>query len=388
MKFTLSAPSLDAKFDGRFTATDGPRLQGQAELKTRKVRGLARWFGIAVASSPDLRDASVAGQLDWSGGRLALSDATVSFDGNQGTGALSLKTGLRPFVEGTLAFDAFNTAIYTGAPAQWIVPSGDLPSGNKAAVSTDPSILKSFDADLRLSASKVLVSPVETGRGAAAVKLRNGRLQVDIAELEIESGSLGGQVTVDATGDTPRTAVKAKLSSIDPGRVFSDSLKRNPLLGRANITFDVVGTGHSLRETWGSLGGKGAVTLVGSGKLGLDLSALLYAARQKASVGWSAAGKGGTGLDKLDGRFNFSRGAITFDPLQFQSGTTSYFGTGKFDLPGRLLDINLAVGPATASEAPLTAHDMLLLRGTWDNPEITVQQPQRRLVPAAQGRVD
>jgi hypothetical protein len=65
-------------------------------------------------------------------------------------------------------------------------------------------------------------------------------------------------------------------------------------------------------------------------------------------------------------------GALTIESLQARSGTQVLVCSGQLDVPARLMDIRIASGPSNTGEAPITAQDILLLRGTWDAPAISL----------------
>jgi AsmA protein len=89
-------------------------------------------------------------------------------------------------------------------------------------------------------------------------------------------------------------------------------------------------------------------------------------------VSWAAAGKGSTQVDSLTARFRLLNGALTIESMQARSGTSLLVGSGRLDVPARLMDVSIASGPSNAGEAPITAQDILLLRGTWDAPSISL----------------
>lgn len=386
LRLSVKSHLLDATFDGRLGLHEGLRLQGTTAIEVRKVRALARWFGLASPGANDLRTAKLSGTLDWSEGRLAFANAKVSVDGNAGEGALTLKTGgPRPAIEGTVAFKVFDIEPHISSlmtpelPAPAIVgqvPVADVPL----------TLLSALDADLRLSASKVIAPLFETGRGAVTITLRKGLLLADLAELEIEGGTAGGQITLDVNSDRPRLGVKGKLAGVDPGRVFTSHIKRNPLFGRANIAIDGFGSGPTLAEIVMSFSGKGTFNLVENGRLGVDLKALAWAAQKVNHVGWLAAGKGATPLEQLEARFLFSNGALALEGLQARSGAATFIGAGKVDLLGQLLDVNLAVVAAATTETPITAQEVLAFRGPWSDPAISLMgRPFTTTAPAVKG---
>ncbi len=384
LKISVRSNLLEAVVEGHFTASHDLKLTGNADFRARRLRALARWFGPAIPVSTDLRDARITGPLEWSAGRLVFAHATIEVDGNRGIGALTVNTSsARPSIEGTLGFETFSLDPH-------LTPLLASPDPKRLDATELPSIASAFDADLRLSADKVTSRDIELGRGAVTIGIRNGRSVTDVAELGVEGGFATGQLTFDMNGDKPRLGIKGKLSSVDPGRIFTSWLKRNPLLGRGDLTFDGAGSGAALRDMLANLSGKGTFRLTESGRLGLDLNALHYAAKSANHVGWHAAGKGGTPLENLDAKFSVSNGAITIEHAQAKSGSTPLSGSGKVDVRAQLLDLKVRIGaerPANAPGAPpgagagkqneqprseSDASDVLVVRGSWADPAISI----------------
>ena len=369
LAFQLQSNLLKARFEGHLSTAEGPRLQGSGSLQARKLRALARWFGIPIAPSGDLVGGSVVGAVDWSKAALSFTAADIQLDGNEATGSVTLKTaGPRPMIEGTLGFRQFVLARYIPAV---------MGEADSRAMTPGPghtklvSLLAALDADLRLSAGKVVAPLIETGRAAMTVGVRNGKLQADLAELEIEGGQARGRFTIDATGETPSLAFRGTLADVDAGRVFSHQLKRTPLYGRADIGLDIAGTGATLPIMLAAMSGKGQFTLAQGGRLGLDLKTLVSASQAAQIVGWSAAGRGATTLDRLEGRFTIANGAVSLDAVTGRSGTSGWTASGKIDVAERLLDLAIVLMPGLAPEPPATIREGLAIRGTWSDPAIS-----------------
>jgi hypothetical protein len=373
----VDAGLFQAKLVGALQNDGTLKFRGTGRLEAPKLRTLARWLALPVEPGTDLRNSRIVGAAEWSEGAISFANAVVSLDGNTGSGALTLRAGAtRPSIEGTLGFDRFDVSGYLASMM------AEHQSGTAAQLPQQVrSLLSAVDADLRLSAGK-LVAPggVETGRAALTLTLQHGRLQADLAELEIERGKAVGQITVDVSGDLARVALRGKLNGIDPGRVFTEPLKRNPLFGRANVALEASGIGRSLPAILTSMTGKGAFSLMDGGRLGLDLKTLAYAAQLSPIVGWSAAGKGTTSLDVLDGRFTIANRGISVESLSARSGAATYAGGGKIDLAEHLVDLILTL-PSGTGDPKTTPREALVLRGSWRDPAISLlRQP---LPPAA-----
>jgi AsmA protein len=362
---------FEASFDGRLGIDGGARFKGKSHLRVHKLRSLARWLGLPESIGVGLNSASLSSPVEWTAKQLSFPDATVTVGSNEGNGALMLSLkGTRPSIDGTLDFHRFDATNYIAAAAQNGTQDEQAAAGGKHA----PPLMTLFDADIRVSATKVVVPFFETGRGAATVALKQGKLLADLAEIEIEGGSAGGQVVYDLNSETPRLAFKTKFTGVDPGRIFTHALQRNPLLGRADLLLEGNATGTTATEMLSTLGGKGSIKLVDSGKLGLDLKSLIYAASQAEQVTWTAAGKGTTPLDELSARFQIAHGSVAIDSLQAKSGATSYLGVGTVNMSQRVLDLHLAAGDNATSESPIASRDVLQVRGDWQSPTIELMR--------------
>ncbi len=378
LKLTLKSAMLDATIDGKLGITEGLRLQGLAEVTAPKLKQLARWFAIAVPSGADLKNVGIKGTLDWGVGTLTFSRAAVIVDGNEGTGALALSTSeALPSVDGTLAFQNFDLSKFSAFTPTLasIWPLGFGPGEDEGAL----SLLTRFNADLRMSAAKVTLPYLQTGRGAATIAVKNGKLTADVAELEMEGGTFGGQISADMRGPVPRYALSGKLENVDAGRSLSGLLHRNPLQGRANIALNLTGSGHETGDILKSLSGKVGFTLNEGGRLGLDLRALLYAAQRSDVKGWAAAGKGQTALELLDARLQIENGVIMSEQLQAKSAGLSIAGSGRVDIAAKSLDLALLLTSGTERTSP---GDTLLFTGNWLDPTIRIEQhPKRTAAP-------
>lgn len=364
LKLSLRSAVLEGTLDGVFKPDERLSFTGQAEFRVASFKRFVAWLALGRGVSEQLRSVVVAGPLEWSPAQMSFSRASVGVNGHQATGAMTIKhSGGRLSVDGTLGFQELDL----GRHVQGLMTS-------QPSIGTDPHVLTVIDADLRLSAAKLLAPGLEMGRAAVSIALSKGRLQADIAELEIESGVAGGQLSVDLNEATPTAGLKMRLRGVDIGRALAQPLRRNPILGKANLAFEGTLGGRSPSEGLSSLAGRGQFELAEAGRLGLDLSALIHAARTATVVSWPAAGRGGTSVEALTGRFRVLNGALAIESIQAKSGSATLVATGRLDVPGRLMDLVVAPAPGSTSEAPLASHDLLLLRGTWEAPSISLQR--------------
>jgi len=364
LKLSLRSAVVEASLDGLFKADERPSFTGEAEFRLPSLRQFVAWAGLGRGVSEHLRSVGIAGALDWTRAQMSFTRMALGVNGHQATGAMTIKhTGSRLSVDGTLGFQELDLGRQLARLLETAQPA-----------TAEPHVLTVIDADLRVSAAKVQAPGLEMGRAAVSIALNKGRLQADIAELEIESGVAGGQLSMDLNEFAPKAGFKLKLRGVDAGRVLAEPLRRNRILGKANLTFEGTIGGRSAQEGLASLAGRGQFELAEAGRLGLDLSALAHAARMTSVVGWAAAGRGGTSLDALTGRFRVLNGALTIESVQARTGTAALVGSGRLDVPARLMDMAITSGPGSTAESPLAAQEVLILRGTWDTPSISLQR--------------
>jgi AsmA protein len=364
----ISGSLFEARFDGTLGEEKGLRLNGTIDISSPRLREVALWIGMGAPRAGNLEAMRLRGTLDWTGGTMAFSQATLTLDGNEGVGTVSVtRSGGRTAVEGTLAFKQLDLKPYIASTMVERTLLAPI-----FAVTRPPaiaSLLDSVDADLRISCDTLVVPGIETGQGAIAVTLKKGKLLADVAELAIEDGVFKGQLVVERAGKGPRYGLSGKLEGVEAGRLLQRSIGRNPLQGRADVTMNLTTAGDTSEELLAGLRGKGQINMRAGGRLGLDIKALAQLAKRGEVRGWQAAGLTTTGLDGLSLRLDVQQGVVNATILQASSGTTTFSGGGTIDIPVQSLDFALSIG--TTDPALLSAAgDILVLKGPWSAPVV------------------
>jgi AsmA protein len=381
VKLSLKSELLAASLEGNIGVSDSLQMTGQAEISTPNLRRVARWFSVPVASAEGLNAASVKGQVNWARRAIAIEDAKIALDGNEATGALVLNlAGERPLVDGTLAFGALDLTPYVEAARS----QSFLFDRHTASWSTfDLSfpLIRHFDADLRLSAPKVVVKGLGLGRGAATIAVRSGELLADIAELELYSGKVMAQITANANEMVPRYTLRGKLENFDAGGAGAALFGGNILAGRSTLSLDVAAAGQTPAEILRRASGKAALTMAEGARVALDIKALraAAAARADAAPGWGALAKGHTSLEQVEARGLLRDGVLITELVQARSGPLGLAASGRIDLSERTLDLHLVVRPNAAADKPLKPAEMagaeaVTVRGFWQEPFVRPQE--------------
>ena len=373
LQATITGGLFEARFDGAMGEEKGLRLTGSLDFSAPRLREVARWIGLSLPSAGNLQALRLRGALDWTGGAMAFSTATLVLDGNEGVGAITIaRASERTAVEGTLAFKRLDLTPYVNSTMVERTLLAPIFTVSQPPIIA--SLLDSLDADLRMSSDALVIPGIEAGQGAIAVTLKNGKLLADVAELAIEGGVFKGQLAVERLGSDPRYGLSGKLEGIEAGRLLQKALGRNPLQGRADIILSVATTGDTRDELLMALEGKGKIIMREGARLGLDVRTLVQLARKSNLRGWQSAGTAITNLDELSLMIDVNKGVLNSTIVNARSGTSTIFGGGYLDMPGRSMEFSLGLRTADPSSRLAAVSDVLLLSGPWQAPIVTLER--------------
>ena len=379
MKVSLKGDLLEAIFEGHLDVAEGLQLSGQVDLSTPSVRRGARWFGVPAPSSEGLNAATLKAHINWARHTLAFEDAKVVLDGNEASGALVLHVGgERPLIDGALAFSALDLTPYVDAARSQSFLF-DRQTASWSAFDLSFPLIRHVDADLRISSPKVAVKGYGLGRGAATITVRSGKLLADIAELELYSGKVAVQVSVDANGLVSRYTLRGKVESFEAGAAGMALFGAPVLTGRSTLALDLAAAGQTPAEIVRTLSGKVALAMAEGGRVGLDMKALRGVAKADGPPGWGLLAKGQTGLEQVEARALIRDGVLITETVQARSGTVGLVASGRVDLAERTLDLHLSARPNASVDKPLksdaAAAEAVTVRGFWQEPFVRAEQP-------------
>ncbi|HEY8612894.1 MAG TPA: AsmA-like C-terminal region-containing protein, partial [Roseomonas sp.] len=292
-----------------------------------------------------LRDALGTVPEDWIGqGSLSLVAALTA--GPQGLAAerFDLVMGaLRASGQLTLALDAARPRLTGRLAAETVT----LPP--VAWRGRDPlplAALRAADADVALSIVRLEPADLPVARDLRGrLRIAAGTLSLEEVEAQLESGTLRGGATLDATGDTPRLALSGNLR----GAAITDPILGLPLdiaAGEADAEARLEAAGSSPAALLATLSGEAALTVRRGVLTGMDAAA----AGRAAMAGDEAAlrralREGVTDFEALALRATLAAGRATV-----KEGTATGEGValtlgGELDLARAALDLTAAQKP-------------------------------------------
>jgi uncharacterized protein involved in outer membrane biogenesis len=105
VNLTFTAKPVAGKFAGTASFANGLQLDGDVQAEMPSARAFLRWTGVPLPDGKSLQRLSASGMAHWNGATLTFDDGTFTLDGNEAVGLLAITPGVRPRVDGTLAFD-------------------------------------------------------------------------------------------------------------------------------------------------------------------------------------------------------------------------------------------------------------------------------------------
>ncbi len=374
---------FDSFFSGQFVNGDGGRLLADASfLEIKDVPVLARWLGLAWPRELGLKAFRADGRMEWAGAVLNMPDGRFKLDGNAATGSLLINgRGARPLIDGTLAFNQFDAdQLIAGSDdahettllgtmqstANWLPHSV-----RQVLTELHLPILRQIDIDLRASAQSTKAGALQFGRTAAALSLHDGRVVLDIAEMELQSGGQGSlQFSLDTHRPISRCGVRGKFLGVRVEKLAQTVLRNELLVGPADVSFELAGDWKDPERLLSTLDGRIDLTMANGAKLEGDLRELIDQRKLDAEPqeGWGKVAQGETYLRSVDATLLFSAGVGKVDRLHAQRRDERKLAvTGTVDVRDKRLDLKVFANDDSATSE---GSSVLRIDGRWDAPTL------------------
>lgn len=396
----ISGELIETSLRGHLNVGNRARLIApNSELKFSDLGKAARWLGLGWPERSAIQAFSSSGMIDWAAGVLVFQDAVFRFDGNRAAGAMTFNyQSERPHIDSTLAFDQLDLTSLLASEnpreislieatvrksSDWLpVRLGLRPEGMAVP------LLREVDADLRLSAERVLIGSLQLGRSAAAISMRDGKMLADLAELEFDAGGEGAiQISLDTDAPDLQLGMRGRLQGFELGNISTALFGEPVLSGRGDVVIDVNASGNQHDELMESLSGRIEAKSIEGVVLSVDLARLITQHSEGPPRGWGMSA-GLTPLTDLDIKLSFTNGTGQLEAFSAKAGSQRLVGRGALDVANRSLDANLWIGlDASAAESEVQMGDLVEFRGDWHAPGISVSRaPSRQAAQPDEGR--
>jgi AsmA protein len=382
LQISLSSTPLTLSFNGSANISKDQFFEGTLSLTSPSLRRTLEWSKTATIPAAPIGSFALDASVSGSATRMKLDGLTATLNDNPAKGVIEvvLDQGT-PSIAGTLAFETLDLhSVFSGFMP---LPDG---SGNSDAV-INTAFLKQLNLDLRVSAPKATLGPVNLSKVAATAQMRNGRAIFDIGEASAFDGSVAASFQLADEGDGAALG-ELRLNGTDVNSASIASLlglgKRFEL-GKG--TMSLVLKGPISRWSTALANAKGTLSMrFGAGQIrSLDFNSLLSKAKTDRFFSLNEKTDAWLAFDRLEIKANIMDGVASLDTAQIQnkSGTLNFAGivtligkslalTGDFAAP--VAAAATAQGGA-ATDAPKPEptfnHTRFFIGGSWDNPFIS-----------------
>ncbi len=359
---SVSAPTLDAAVAGTASFANGFQLDGDMTAGMADTRAFLRWAGIGLAKGRSLKALSASGAARWNGTTLIFDDGAFALDGNAAVGALAVTPGIRPRIDGTLAFDRLALDPYIGA---------EDTSDGAAPPSLDQSALGHFDTDLRISAAEIIAPGLQLGRGGFNISARKGFVSSDVSEVEFCGGTVTGRIDVDLSQAIDKAKLAGKFSDIPIENCLDPLGLHVPLNGNSNLKVDFSATGSTYDELARGLAGPFRLK-ARRGAVSVDLASLFAGSGALQGAGWSKENV--TPFDELVAECRLGAGKIRCEKFNMKTEQGLVSGSGDIDLGHQTLNWRLFVAnyaaPVNGSQLATQTPPQVSISGAIAQPVI------------------
>lgn len=394
-KLSLRASPVEATVSGLASMAADLAMDGELTLAAPSLRGLSRWMGSAIPPGPGLGELTLSTHFTAGGNKVSLSETRLTLDGNVAEGVVTFKTEeQRNYIQATLALATLNLDQYftqeaaavseaqssggdnaPAAPAQGAAPAPVANGWSRQPF--DFSALKFIDADLRLSAGKIVAAGLALGSGAVSANLQQGRMATELVEIQAYGGHVNGTVVINSRSQVPSMTAKINISEANLGPLLTDIAEFTRLTGVGNLSIDVAANGTSQADIVQTLSGQIDAQVTNGEILGVDVGQLLEAYQQKQYESIFLGTSGGeTPFDFMEATYLLNQGVAQNDNLMIQAPTFEITGKGSINIVTETLDYRLRaalvrVGADDGTPASKLFEVPLIVRGPWTNPKVT-----------------
>ncbi len=383
----IGSEPLNVDFAGSVRLKPSMRVAGQWGVRAPSVRNLAAWAGQPIAFKGEgFGLFEIKGKVTAQKDSVSLDNVDIQFDQIKGKAKSRVRfASPRPSVEGSLELERLDLNPYlpekkpaAAAPGKAPAPSQGKPASSSQTgpawsdAPIDFSPLRLVDADLAFGVKAIIYDKIQVGESAVTLKLKNGKMNLDLARLNLYKGTGQTKIYLDSTANPPTLTKKGKVSGIQALPFLKDAMQLKFLSGNANTEFSVSARGRSQLQLVKSLGGTISVQFLNGAIEGVNLGAMFRNVKS-AFLDPKARETQKTDFSELSATFQIQNGVMRTGDLLMKSPLLRLTGKGAISLPPKTMDMRLepklvftskGQGGATGASGIKVP---IIVKGPWDN---------------------
>jgi uncharacterized protein involved in outer membrane biogenesis len=225
-------------------------------------------------------------------------------------------------------------------------PAGADPASRSADASQAP-----LDIRVEVKAPRGQVLGIDFADLATTIALTRGGVTLEPFSVAVFDGTLGGQLHLDTTGDTPRATLSADVSALDAARLVAFAGSEGVLTGRLGGQLALNAQGTAAARIFQSARGRASVAIADGRIPGLDLVGPAVLAFGKPDPS-KAVGRSSE-FSRLGGTFTLADGVLQSTDLSMDSRDLDLTGRGSLRVAGAVADVraNLLLSEDLSAQA-------------------------------------
>jgi AsmA protein len=312
--------------------------------------------------------ASVKGSTD----AVSVEPLKLRLDDSRLEGKLGINLEPSPAYVFDIRVDDIDMDRYLPGPKKAVKPASHKGTGTpQPAVALPFDTLRALNLEGKLAVAKLKIANLRLQDAQLQVRGKDGVVTLDPLRGALYGGTIGGKVSVDATGKQPRLGLEQKLANVQAGGLLKDFQGRAMLSGLTTADAKISAVGANADAITRTLSGTVGFRLTDGSIEGVDiigkvcraLSAYRAGSFKKEDI---VAGvlqmvtpkaKGGeqksadhTEFSEMGGSVVFTNGVGTNSDLVVKSPLLRLEGSGKLDLPKERLDYQATVALVESCE--------------------------------------
>jgi len=330
----LKSGPLNASFAGNVDL--GGSVSGKADISAASLTRALRWFGQDTGTP--LGQFAFSGGISASSTQLAMTDATIGLDDIEARGSLSVATAGKPKITAALSVDTLDFGKLTGSGGGAASASA---AGNSGPAPIDLSILRQFDADIRLDANQLGYGKVKVGPASATLAIADGVARLAVPQAGFYNGTVTANVTANGAGDTPSIELTAGMDGTQALPFLTDAAGFDRLEGSLKASVQVTGSGADTEAFARSLNGPVSVVFSDGAIRGIDVAGLVRNVQSLINAGYTANSEAKTEFTELSVAVNIQNGVGQANDIRLLGPFARMSGQGSIDLAAQTIDMRL-----------------------------------------------
>lgn len=328
---SLEARPVNASFSG--TITPAGQITGKADLATPSLTQAMAWLGQTTGTA--LGRLNFSGGLDMDGTRFALTDARIQLDDISASGGLSVTLAGKPSLTANLAVDRLDFAALMGS-------GGDAPAAARTGPAPiDLSILRLFNADIRLAANQLGYGQLRMGPANAALTVTDGVARLSVPQAGFYDGLISADITANGAGDIPAITLVAGMEGVQALPLLSDAGGFDRIEGRLKASVEVTGAGADSYALARSLNGPVSLAVNDGALRGIDVAGLVRNVRTLIGAGYTQDASARTEFSELTVPVVIANGVAKASDIRVLGPFIRMSGAGAVDLADQTIDMRL-----------------------------------------------